>query len=101
GGEGGWVGGVVSDPTHARFYGDGNDRMPSFAKDLEAPATHSLSVREISLLADWLRGEYYRPADAKPVLPHDEEFARLTVRQSRGGLPAPVAPSAKPVTAGE
>jgi ubiquinol-cytochrome c reductase cytochrome b subunit len=92
-----WLLGFISDPTHARFYGDDNDRMPSFAKDLEAPATHSLSVREISLIADWLRGEYYRPADAKPVLPHDEEFARLTVRQSRGGLPgsAAAAPAAK------
>lgn len=81
-----WMMGLVSDPNHERFYRDENDRMPSFAKDLDKPATNALSVREISLVVDYLRGDYYVPAspvNPVPVLPHDEETARRTVFMSR------------------
>ncbi len=78
-----WMMGLVSDPTHERFYRRENDGMPSFAQDPDHPENHELSVRELSLIVDWLRGEYYRPDDEQPVLSHSEEQARLAVRTSR------------------
>jgi ubiquinol-cytochrome c reductase cytochrome b subunit len=51
-----WLVGVISDPTQQRFYGEKNDRMPSY-KD-------SLTPRQIEWLAEWLRGEWPVPADA-------------------------------------
>lgn len=98
-----WMLAFVSDPTHQRFYRQENDRMPSFAQDLSQPATHAVSVRELSLIVDWLRGDYYHPDDKQPVLPHTEEFARATVATARTlaeprsavvGAPAP-APETK------
>jgi ubiquinol-cytochrome c reductase cytochrome b subunit len=55
-----WLIGIITDPTHARFYGDHNDRMPRFGV---APAggTPPLSPEQIELVADWLRGVWYRP----------------------------------------
>jgi mono/diheme cytochrome c family protein len=55
-----WLVGIIVDPTHERFYGDTNDRMPSFGKAPEgglAPLTRP----QIELIADWLRGEWYEP----------------------------------------
>ena len=83
-----WMMGMVSDPTHRRFYRQENDRMPSFAADLSKPASHAVSIREISLIVDWLRGEYYLPEDEHPVLPHKEEFARAAVTAARPDLDA-------------
>jgi ubiquinol-cytochrome c reductase cytochrome b subunit len=51
-----WIAGLVADPAAERFYGDDNDRMPAFEK--------LLTVEQIGLLADWLRGDWYRPAGA-------------------------------------
>jgi quinol-cytochrome oxidoreductase complex cytochrome b subunit/mono/diheme cytochrome c family protein len=56
-----WLVGIISDPTHQRFYGETNDRMPSFGKAEPGGAT-LLSPAQIELLADWLRGDWYRPA---------------------------------------
>ncbi|MSU62597.1 MAG: DUF4405 domain-containing protein [Pedosphaera sp.] len=53
-----WLISFISDPAHERFYGKRNDRMPSFGKE------HQLTPREISLLTDWIRGEW---ATAEPV----------------------------------
>jgi quinol-cytochrome oxidoreductase complex cytochrome b subunit/mono/diheme cytochrome c family protein len=78
-----WMMGLVSDPTHERFYRQENDRMPSFAKDFAHPEQNNLSVREISLIVDWLRGDYYRPDDKAPVLPHDEDAADRAVSLAR------------------
>jgi ubiquinol-cytochrome c reductase cytochrome b subunit len=78
-----WMMGLVSDPTYERFYRHENDRMPSFAKDLAHPENNSLSIREISLIVDWLRGDYYNSKDKQPVLPHDEETAKETVALAR------------------
>jgi len=55
-----WMIDFVSDPAHPRFFGRDNDRMPSFAKE------KSLSDREIALVVDWIRGEWYRPKVATP-----------------------------------
>lgn len=96
-----WTLSFLSDPTHERFYRHENDRMPSFAKDLEQPSRHAVSVRELSLIVDWMRGEYYRADDALPVLPHAEEVARRTVASGRAtqvSVPAIIgaAPSTAP-----
>ena len=56
-----WLVGIIVDPTHERFYGDSNDRMPSFGKAAEGSAP-ILTGRQIGLIADWLRGDWYRPA---------------------------------------
>jgi ubiquinol-cytochrome c reductase cytochrome b subunit len=50
-----WMTAFVSDPSHERFFGERNDRMPSFG------AKKMLSDREIGLVVDWLRGEWYEP----------------------------------------
>jgi ubiquinol-cytochrome c reductase cytochrome b subunit len=78
-----WILGLVSNPEHERFYGSDNDRMPAFAKNLDKPAGHTVSVRELSLIVAWLRGEYYDPHDKQPLLPPTEEFARMTVVNAR------------------
>jgi quinol-cytochrome oxidoreductase complex cytochrome b subunit/mono/diheme cytochrome c family protein len=83
-----WMMGMISDPSHHRFYRQENDRMPSFAADLAKPASHSVSIRELSLIVDWLRGEYYLPEDEHPVLPHKEEVARATVTAARPDVDA-------------
>ena len=56
-----WIVGIIIDPTHERFYGTTNDRMPSFGKSAEGAAP-MLSQRQIELIVDWLRGDWYRPA---------------------------------------
>jgi ubiquinol-cytochrome c reductase cytochrome b subunit len=53
-----WLIGVIADPAHERFYGKKNDRMPRFEAD------GALKREEIELIADWLRGEWYRPETA-------------------------------------
>ena len=56
-----WRVGINAEPTHERFYGDTNDRMPSFGKAEEGGAP-ILTRRQIEMIADWLRGDWYRPA---------------------------------------
>jgi mono/diheme cytochrome c family protein len=50
-----WLERFIADPTHAQFYGEGNDRMPAFSK--AGPQKELLSKEEIALVARWLRGE--------------------------------------------
>ena len=45
---------IIRDASHARFYGDRNDRMPAFGPD------EILSDVEIALLVDWLREDWER-----------------------------------------
>ncbi len=73
-----WLMGFVSDPTHERFYRHENDCMPSFAKDLAHPANNNISVRELSLIVDWLRGDYFDIEDKQPV-PASTSFAEYVV----------------------
>ncbi|MDX1494098.1 MAG: c-type cytochrome, partial [Longimicrobiales bacterium] len=55
-----WMLGMIHDPTQERFYGDDNDRMPSFG------ANEELSPQEIGLVVDWLRGDWYEaPASVR------------------------------------
>lgn len=50
-----WLKQMISKPSHERFYGDRNDRMPEFAPDPAHPELNLLSARELDLLARWLR----------------------------------------------
>ena len=50
-----WLTAFIADPAHRRFFGDNNDRMPSFLTE------KTLSQKEISFIADWLRGEWFVP----------------------------------------
>ncbi len=50
-----WLVHFISNPADPRFYGKRNDRMPAFANGV-------LTETEIGLIADWLRGDWYRPA---------------------------------------
>jgi ubiquinol-cytochrome c reductase cytochrome b subunit len=50
-----WMIAFVNDPTHPRFFGRDNDRMPSYGTE------KSLSQREIEMVVDWIRKEWYRP----------------------------------------
>jgi ubiquinol-cytochrome c reductase cytochrome b subunit len=59
-----WLVGIITDPTHERFYGESNDRMPSFGKAADGGAPQ-LTVQQIGMLADWLRGEWYRGVGAR------------------------------------
>ena len=53
-----WLVGIISNPAHRQFYGKRNDRMPAYAL-CDNPADNVLSPRDLGLLADWLRGEWY------------------------------------------
>jgi ubiquinol-cytochrome c reductase cytochrome b subunit len=50
-----WLIAFISDPEHARFFGDNNDRMPAFGRE------KTLSLKELGLVADWLRGDWFVP----------------------------------------
>ncbi len=58
-----WLAGIINDPAHERFYGDTNDRMPSFGVAEEGAAA-MLTPQQVGLIADWLRETWYRPAAA-------------------------------------
>ncbi len=57
-----WLLGLIGNPRHERFYADDrNDRMPAFAEDTQHPERNILSPRELALIVDWLRGDWYDP----------------------------------------
>jgi ubiquinol-cytochrome c reductase cytochrome b subunit len=56
-----WLIGIISDPTQKRFYGAKNDRMPAYAPSPDAPEKNILTTRQIEILADWLRGQWFEP----------------------------------------
>ncbi|MEZ4425986.1 MAG: cytochrome b N-terminal domain-containing protein [Gemmatimonadota bacterium] len=49
-----WILGMLQNPAHERFYGDRNDGMPAFGDD------EILTQVEMEMVAQWLRGEWYR-----------------------------------------
>ncbi|MGE4100555.1 MAG: cytochrome b N-terminal domain-containing protein [Pirellulales bacterium] len=53
-----WLIDFISNPGVERFYGD-NHAMPAFGGVDGNPGT--LSERQIEMLADWLRGDWYEP----------------------------------------
>lgn len=56
-----WLIGMISSPEHERFYGEKNDRMPSFAANPDDPEQNLLDQHSIELIADWLRGDWFEP----------------------------------------
>lgn len=60
----GWVRDIIADPSHQRFYKKNNDRMPSYAGTAADPGSRILGDLEIGLVADWIRGDWYRAAAA-------------------------------------
>ncbi len=53
-----WMVDFVNDPSHVRYFGRDNDRMPSYGKE------KSLTQREIEMVVDWIRQEWYVPTSA-------------------------------------
>ncbi len=54
-----WMIDFVTDPAHQRFFGRDNDRMPRFGPE------KSLSDKEIAMVVDWIRGEWFVPGKSK------------------------------------
>ena len=52
-----WLIDFISNPAQDHFYGKRNDGMPKFGED------KILTPEAIALLADWLRGDWYEPAE--------------------------------------
>lgn len=53
-----WMIGIISNPADRRFYGKKNDRMQAYA-ETDDEAKNLLTNREIELLVDWLRSDWY------------------------------------------
>lgn len=53
-----WIADITGDPAQKRFYGKGNDRMPAYAASTDT-SQNTLNPRQIEMLTDWLRGEWY------------------------------------------
>ena len=64
-----WLVGIISDPAHERFYGDNNDRMPSHHANPDNLQYNLLTLDEIHLLAQWLRGDQKDLQPLQPVIP--------------------------------
>lgn len=78
-----WLLGMIGNPQHERFYaGDRNDRMPAFAEDAEHSERNLLSPRELNLLVDWLRGDWYEPP-ASPQPTHKTKPRSATLTEHR------------------
>ncbi|HVA49054.1 MAG TPA: cytochrome b N-terminal domain-containing protein [Pirellulales bacterium] len=56
-----WLKGMIGNPTHKRFYGDLNDRMPAFAEHEHKPESNIIGPANLDLLVRWLRGDWYEP----------------------------------------
>jgi len=58
-----WLIEMIRNPNAERFYpDDANDRMPAFAPHEFGSAQNQLTRRQIELIVDWLRQEWYEPA---------------------------------------
>lgn len=49
-----WLSAMIAAPNHPRFYGERNDRMPSFAADPAHPELNLLMATELDLLVRWM-----------------------------------------------
>jgi ubiquinol-cytochrome c reductase cytochrome b subunit len=58
-----WLRGMISDPTHERFYRDTNDRMPAFLPAGEEARAARLTPHELEMIDRWLRREWHVPGD--------------------------------------
>ncbi len=55
-----WMLGLLHDPEHESFYGANNDGMPRFG------AEEILNARDMGLVVDWLRQDWYRGPEGTP-----------------------------------
>jgi ubiquinol-cytochrome c reductase cytochrome b subunit len=53
-----WTAGIICNPAKKRFYYILNDRMPAYAA-ADDPAQNTLNPRQIEMLTQWLRGDWY------------------------------------------
>lgn len=49
-----WLKEFISNPRSQKFYGDRNDRMPSFAVDSSHPELNLLTALELDMLVKWM-----------------------------------------------
>jgi ubiquinol-cytochrome c reductase cytochrome b subunit len=59
-----WLREIIADPESPEFYGKGNEKMPAYHRK---PEESQMSMEEIELLTDWLRGDWARPKKATEV----------------------------------
>jgi len=72
-----WMIDFVSNPQHERFYEyvDAEDKpMPAYLIDPHDPAKNTLRLKDIELIVDFIRGDWYEPAAASS----SEEAAAAT-----------------------
>jgi len=70
-----WTIDFIRNPGAERFYTD-NDRMPAYAADLEDASKNILTERELGLIADWLRGQWYKPKSVSQNADQDAPSAK-------------------------
>ncbi len=71
-----WTVAITANPEHPRFYGDSNDRMPAYAEHPDEPEKNLLTMHQIELITDWLRGDWFEPGDREQdeqVEPDEED----------------------------
>ena len=54
-----WIAAFTSNPKSKRFYGEKNDRMPSYAENADA-SKNLLGPHALDMLSDWLRGDWFK-----------------------------------------
>ncbi|MCG8585983.1 MAG: hypothetical protein MI757_14845, partial [Pirellulales bacterium] len=79
-----WLIDFISNPNKPQFYGDNNDRMPAFAEhginrapssrdealsDVAATKNRIPSRRDLELIVDWIRGDWYEPLAKETAAP--------------------------------
>ena len=64
-----WIVGIIADPTHDWFYNQRNDRMPAYLQFPMEPQKNRLAARDVQLVTNWLRGEWYEPGEVQEAIP--------------------------------
>jgi ubiquinol-cytochrome c reductase cytochrome b subunit len=88
-----WLRAFIANPSHERFYGEGNDRMPAFAASVESPEKNSLTAHELDMLVRWLRGDD-RDLAAKIGLERKRLAEKAAAKESAANTPIEIDPPA-------
>lgn len=70
-----WLSALIAAPNTSRFYGERNDRMPSFAADASHPELNLMTPTELKLLVGWL---------SQAHLKVDEEIKNVSADKPKG-----------------
>ena len=54
-----WIKGIISNPADPQFYGKADEKFPTQGNDRMPAYAEILSARDLDLLTEWLRGEWY------------------------------------------